>query len=314
MKLDLFSTLLDHQIRFNNNSRQTLRTDSLHRYPGQAGQAGIVVLLITVVLVTIGLSIASRSVTDIRFSRQEEETTRAFDAAEAGVEDALRQDIPALIASQPGCPGCANVSVTVGDPVDGIVTDYTVSEQTNLDIELLEGETVEVNLNGLVAGNQLRVRWGTSDENCTVGDDLETAALVATFYNTATGAVRRQPFDVCGGRRGVNQFNSATNISGGGTGYYSELASPFLALANNDEDFARFRIVYGPNPNSPTNRKTPIFVEAIGGPTLPAQYYLISSEAQTVGGETRAVEVTRTLPAPASIFDFALFTGGSVTK
>ena len=55
----------------------------------EAGQAGLIVMLVMVVLLTLGVSIATRSTQDVTQSRQEEETSRVFDAAEAGIEEAL---------------------------------------------------------------------------------------------------------------------------------------------------------------------------------------------------------------------------------
>ena len=55
----------------------------------QSGQALLIILLVMAVGLTVALAIVSRSVTDIRISRQEEESARAFSAAEAGIEQAL---------------------------------------------------------------------------------------------------------------------------------------------------------------------------------------------------------------------------------
>lgn len=64
-----------------------------------------VVVLTMVVALTVGLSVVSRSVTNLRISRQNEESQRAFQAAEAGIEQILQ--------SSPGCiPGatCSSLS------------------------------------------------------------------------------------------------------------------------------------------------------------------------------------------------------------
>ena len=55
----------------------------------QRGQTLLIVLLLLAVVLTIALSIASRSITDINVSIKEEEAARAFSAAEAGIEQAL---------------------------------------------------------------------------------------------------------------------------------------------------------------------------------------------------------------------------------
>ncbi|MGB9585898.1 MAG: hypothetical protein ACPL7A_00585, partial [Anaerolineales bacterium] len=55
-----------------------------------SGQALLIILLVMAVGLTIGLAVISRSVTDIRISRQEEESARMFSVAEAGIEEALK--------------------------------------------------------------------------------------------------------------------------------------------------------------------------------------------------------------------------------
>ena len=55
----------------------------------ELGQALIIILLVMAVGLTMGLAVVSRSVTDIRISQQEEESARAFSAAEAGIRQQL---------------------------------------------------------------------------------------------------------------------------------------------------------------------------------------------------------------------------------
>jgi Tfp pilus assembly protein PilX len=55
----------------------------------QNGQALLIVLLGMAVVLTLVLSIVSRSVTDVSITKRDEESLRAFSAAEAGVEQAL---------------------------------------------------------------------------------------------------------------------------------------------------------------------------------------------------------------------------------
>lgn len=56
----------------------------------QEGQVLLIVVLVTVVALTIGLAVISRSVTNLEVSRQSEESQRAFQAAETGVEQAIQ--------------------------------------------------------------------------------------------------------------------------------------------------------------------------------------------------------------------------------
>lgn len=56
----------------------------------QKGQVLLLVVLTMVVALTVGLSIASRIVTELKISKQNEESQRAFQAAEAGIQETLK--------------------------------------------------------------------------------------------------------------------------------------------------------------------------------------------------------------------------------
>lgn len=58
-----------------------------------SGQIILVLILISTIGLTIGLSLISRSITDVRISSQIEESSKAFSAAEAGIEAALRSGL-----------------------------------------------------------------------------------------------------------------------------------------------------------------------------------------------------------------------------
>jgi hypothetical protein len=60
-------------------------------YCNQSGQILLVVVLTMVIALTVGLSIASRIVTELKLSKQNEESQRAFQAAEAGIQQTLKQ-------------------------------------------------------------------------------------------------------------------------------------------------------------------------------------------------------------------------------
>src|SRR3990172_86209 len=55
----------------------------------QGGQALLIVLLTMAVILTVVLSVVSRSVTDVTVTTYEEDALRAFSAAEAGIEEKL---------------------------------------------------------------------------------------------------------------------------------------------------------------------------------------------------------------------------------
>lgn len=67
-----------------------MRKNNFIHQRNSKGQILLIVVLTMIVALTVGLSIASRSITNLKISKQNEESQRAFQAAEAGVEKALK--------------------------------------------------------------------------------------------------------------------------------------------------------------------------------------------------------------------------------
>jgi len=59
------------------------------KFKNQKGQAVLIVLLSLSVVLIVVMFVVSRSITDISLSTKEENSLRAFSAAEAGIERAL---------------------------------------------------------------------------------------------------------------------------------------------------------------------------------------------------------------------------------
>jgi len=66
-----------------------MKKDKFRKLILNEGQALLIVLLSMSVILSVVLSVVSRSITDISVSTYEEEALRAFSAAEAGIEKAL---------------------------------------------------------------------------------------------------------------------------------------------------------------------------------------------------------------------------------
>src|SRR4030042_2419558 len=73
------------------------------------GQILVIFLLILVVGLTITLAIASRTITEVRISTSTEQASKAYFAAEAGVEEALKK----LLTCDPIIPGDCDVTGTL---------------------------------------------------------------------------------------------------------------------------------------------------------------------------------------------------------
>jgi len=67
----------------------------------QSGQILVIFLLIMIVGLTIGLLLLSRTTTDISLTTRVTDASRAFNAAEAGVEEAIRQAVVSIPGATP---------------------------------------------------------------------------------------------------------------------------------------------------------------------------------------------------------------------
>jgi Tfp pilus assembly protein PilX len=265
--------------------------------PNQSGQIGVIILLIMVVLLTIGLSVAARTTKEVRLAGQETESTRVFSAAELGVEKALATDLTTI-------PDVYRQTAAI--PESNANLDYTITKMRNLQTHLFEGSSAVVNLldsgASTPAVNALTINWG-KNTNCT----QNPAALVISIYSVDQAvvpprtAVRYRAITPCNTRSdSIPVSNTA-----GSNGFFRSMSLPIQA----NDRVVRIKAVYA---------DTDLYVTGTNGGTptdLPVQYYNIRSTASnSLGNETRTVEVNRTLPVAPGILDFVVFSGTTVSK
>jgi Tfp pilus assembly protein PilX len=254
------------------------------------GQAALIVLLVVAVALGFGLSIISQTTTDIRISQQEQEAARAFNAAEAGIEEALRKI------------NVGTTNIEVGD----VKVEYTVSEENSLQGVFKENEAAQVVLGGV--DSILRIQWvdrNSELENpgdCTGGVKAESGQTAASLLISVisvigdSSQIRREGWNACN----LEADNGMTNVTDSDSGTF--LRSYDLAIDASDS-LVRIRPVY----NQTSLRVT-------GSPALPVQSYVIDSKARALTLESKAIEVTRTEPATPAIFDYVLFSGTNIIK
>ncbi len=248
----------------------------------KAGQAALMVVLVMAVALGFGISIISQSTTDIRMTEQEQEAARAFNAAEAGIEAALKDlsAVPTILT------------------IDGIQVNYSVTSKNDFEGVYKEGETAQV----LIGGNGwLNIEWVKSGEDpgtCIGASNQAPASLLITVHKD-DNTVRRVGINACD-LQGVNGMSNATET--GSDGY----AWLYRLRVYDQEDMLRIIPIY----HQVSIRVT----RGAWGAALPVQLYQINSTAQTETKETKAIEVTRTEPATPSVFDYVLFSGSNLVK
>jgi len=242
---------------------------------GQSGQVALIVVLVMLVVGTIALSVASRSVLDVSISKQEENKIRAFSAAEAGIEDLLSA-------------GIASVGVGGQRTVGNITYNYQISEVGAsgyvLDEPLANGETIQINVDPAQATG-LTVYW-------------DNASLELSAFKT-DGSIERVALNPAGS----SITNGFTTAASGVTFQDKTYISRYDFNSLTSYSYIRIRALYN---------STALAVAPIDG-TLPAQAYNV--KVNTGEGESAAaVEIVQSIGYQPGIFDYTLWSGGGLTK
>jgi len=143
----------------------------------RSGQALIIVLLILGVVTTVGLSIASRSVSEVAVSTAQSESAQALAAAEAGVEAALG--------------GIAAPTIT-GSTINVTSTPAPMADSVLIADALAAGQVATINLVDY-GGNNVRVSW-----------DDGNAGLESAYYYTQGGTTKVSREYKTGGSSTIN--------------------------------------------------------------------------------------------------------------
>lgn len=287
-----------------------------------SGQALLIVLLSLAVVLTIVLFLVSRSITDITISSKEEDSLRAFSAAEAGIERSL------IVGS--------GLSDTVGDAnFSSSLVDFAQgSSEVLYPSSLRSGESgtfwfVGHNDDGSLGCVDEQCFTGTSAKFCwgndgTSSSSSTTPALELTFIYTilpgdyTTVRVARAVFDPNTTRRLSNNFStpdSGTCDLGGQILEFQKTLdfSSDLAISNtttpNILQFARARLLY----NTDSAHRIGLDVNLAGNSILPSQGVKVESLG-SFAEANRKIEVYQLHADVPAIFENAIFSSGGIVK
>lgn len=246
----------------------------------RSGQIGIIVLLTMVVMLTLGISIVSRSGSDVSISRNAENANKALDAAESGAEKALSNvtNVPSGTYSLGG----NNVS-------------YHVSTVHVLQGDIQTGIDTGLDVTGVASGQGINVYWG-KESACS----QNPGSLVITVFNQNSPPVRRYYYGPvlntnCGRK---DNFTPAT----AGTSGFTNLAT--ISLIPGDY-LVKIRSVYN---------DTSVEVAGVNW-NLPIEQYVVSSTAQNpIENQSKAVSVSRGLNLAPDTLDYSLYSGTTIVQ
>jgi Tfp pilus assembly protein PilX len=290
----------------------------MKRNKSSSGQALLIVLLSLAVVLTIVLYIISRSITDISISSKEEDSLRAFSAAEAGIERAL------IIGQDTGNLNIDNATFNAD-----ISSFAQGSNAVIYPFDLKSGEYANFwfvghNANGTLGcgtescfrGNQMKVCWG---EPGTSNSNAQTPAVEVTvvYANTAgdysTLRTKRVASDPNSSRS--NSFvdpDTTCTIDGQSFAFAKNVNFNSLGISNygtnNVLQYATVRMLY----NTTNPHRIGIDVSATSS-LLPSQGVKVESLG-SYANANRKIEAYQLHPIAPSIFNNVIFTSGGITK
>ncbi len=298
---------------------------TLPRRVANSGQALLLILLSMAVVLTVVLSILSRSITDVTVTTKEEEALRAFSAAEAGVEQSL------VIGSSIGSTqiGDASFKTTVAGAL-------TNGKEFSNPVGLFSGESlifwfVAHDENGALicnatypcfTGGQFKICWGKAGTGA--GDATTPAIEVSTYYAATPGdystvKIARVTSDPSVTRRAANNFSApdAGTCTTDGDNFQFQKTIDLVALGvpaasygnQNGLQFAKVRIFY----NTAETHPIGIYVNYAGNSNLPSQGLRIESTGVS-GDSNRKIDVFQGFGEAPPVFDSSIFSLGGLTK
>jgi len=282
----------------------------------RSGQALVLVMMVLSVALTVGLSIATRSTNEVKITSAQEESARALEAAEAGLEKALGGTLQTGGYPQPTLGSGAIYVVAPTPAVMGKIKEYIIPYQ------LVEGQIATVDLTHYVRDaadpDRLRIRfcWGTNGS-------LVQAALEAALYYEDAGKIKigRLIYDPLFGN--VNRFATSSLPGGSFTGQLNKCPKDFKytkladfssfgpnvvnAIDNTKLKMLRLRLMFN------GSNSEPVALETAGQGDFGRQGYEYTSvgSAGTSTQKIRAVDLNYDLPM---MFDNAAFSGTSLNK
>lgn len=301
----------------------------------QSGQMLMALILIMSVALAIGLSIIQKSLVDISTATKVEESSRAFSAAEAGIEKALRGEPSGTVSfaeSQstadfspsdllPVVPGPADCTSGCG-PQDGLeypplakeeIAHFWLADPYN---NIPKGQPLEDQPVEYYKQTSLEVYWG--DKN--LSTDKAAIEIKVIYYDLPTSSYKVNPYfyDPAGGLRAsstnfIDASTDCVNVSsiptteGPSRPFYCKV---IISSLPSKLMLVRLRLLYNSN-------SQPVAVRATGtcgkDCSIPPQAKIFVSTG-TSGEAQRIIKLFQIEKVVPPFFDFAIFSAGEINK
>ena len=284
----------------------------------EKGQALAIIILIVLVVLTVGLTVATRTLTGLKETTKQEESIRAYDAAEAGVEEALLKIKNGVGV---GTTGTGTLAESQSQYIYEIQSlSGLVGSQFSFRVE--KDQSYQVNLDvddDSLDGKQINIYWWKQnpllepsevDPDVSIGCGSLDPAIAALEFSylrqDASGysIAQKEIYDYCSTARSNNfstpsyvSFNDSQNNT-----FLFEAAASGSSSITLQTDIKRILRI------TPRYNSTWVLIDVPTGESLPTQGFIIVSKG--ISGETeRVIKVSRSVASLPSIFDFSIFSG-----
>lgn len=182
-----------------------------------SGQVLLVVVVVMVVALTIGLSVASRAITNLKTAKQNEDSQNAFQAASAGVDRYI--NVANCTTNPTACdPTQQSLVSSKFDTKVSEVTGHTILLNNGGDIDQDRGIDVWLStypdftspFNGTII-----LYWTTTNQTACSGSGdsvIPAVEIVLLSGSKAVPVLTKYVYDRCSSRRAVNNFDDQPNL------------------------------------------------------------------------------------------------------
>ncbi len=181
----------------------------------QAGQTLLIVVLVMVVGLTIGLSIVSKSITNVRTTTEEANSAQALAAAEAGVAQAIQTNALTGISSTYGnnASFTSKLTESAGQTTVLLNDGTIVPQDEGADLWLVPHDSSGLPVySSPWGGSSVNIYWGDPTGPCEQAA-LEILVIKGSSLDPTSS---RYALDPCIGRREGATGNNFTNPTAGG--------------------------------------------------------------------------------------------------
>lgn len=262
------------------------------------GQILLIVILTMAVALTVGLSLASRTLTNLKISKNNEESQRAFQAAESGIEAAIKGTANPSGDLGNNAAFKTLTKATGGESAVILNNNDMVGQDIGLDVWLSKN----TDYSNQMPAAEYTIYWGsTTQTTCTKGVTQKPAIEVIALYGSKSNPqLKKAVFDPCTGSQkridgALDTTNSVdTSIAANGTSniykYNGKITLPGNGLV--------MKII-------PLYTSSPVSVKSSGA-VFPSQGSVIESTG-TSGDTVRKVTYYSAFPQmPLEYFSYAI--------